>query len=88
MWQISVTEKCEKIPPKNANVFLEFGPLEIGLKYEIAEDIHTNCVIHVEKLVVFLKDLYMKFIADTKPYFIEVFFLVFNASLTLGKSIF
>ena len=30
-------------------LFLESGPLEFGLEYknyEIAEDIHTNCVIH------------------------------------------
>ena len=36
-------------------LFSEFGPLEIRLKYEkyeIVEDIHTNCVVHFEKLSV------------------------------------
>ena len=46
-------------------------PLEFGLKYEIAEDINTNYVAYVEKLVVLLKDLHMRFISDVKPYFIK-----------------
>ena len=50
---MSVTEKirqkifCQKRP------FSEFGSLEIRLKYEkyeTLEDIHTNCVVHFEKL--------------------------------------
>ena len=56
-------------------LFSEFGPLEIRLKYEkfeIVEDIHTNCVVHFEKLAVLLKYLHMKFISDTKLYFIKV----------------
>ena len=53
-------------------LFLEFGPLEFGLKYEIAEDIYTNYVTYVEKLVVLLKDLHMKFESNTKLYFIRV----------------
>ena len=55
-------------------LFSEFGPLEFGLeyeKYEIAEVIHTNCVIHFEKLEVLLKDFHMKFISSTKLYFIK-----------------
>ena len=54
-------------------VFSEFGPIEFGLKYEFAEDIFTNYVTYVEKLVVPLKDLHMKFKSDVKPYFIKVF---------------
>ena len=51
-FDISVTEEnvsnflCQK------RLFLEYRPLEFGLKYEkyeIEEDIHTNCVIHFEK---------------------------------------
>ena len=52
-------------------LFLEFGSLEFGLKYEIAEDIFTNYVTYVEKLVVLLKDLHMRFISDVKPFFIK-----------------
>ena len=71
---MSVTKKnvsnffCQK------RLFSEFGPLEFGLEYEkfeIAEDIHTNCVIHFEKLVVLLKDFHMKFISNIKVYFIK-----------------
>ena len=72
---MSVTEKiCQKIFCQK-HLFSEFGPLEIRLKYEkfeIVEDIHTNCVVHFEKLWVFLKDLHMKFISDKKLYFIKV----------------
>ena len=72
---MSVTEKmCQKIFCQK-RLFSEFGPLEIRLKYEkfeIVEDIHTNCVVHFEKLWVFLKDLHMKFISDKKLYFINV----------------
>ena len=52
-------------------LFLEFGPLEFGLKYKIAADICTNYVTYVEKFVLLLKDLHMKFISDVKLYFIE-----------------
>ena len=55
-------------------LFSEFGPLEFGLEYEkfeIVEDINTNCVIHFEKLVVLLKDFHMKFISNIKVYFIK-----------------
>ena len=55
-------------------LFSEFGPLEFGLEYEkceIAEVIHTNCVIHFKKLVVLPKDFHMKFISNTKLYFIK-----------------
>ena len=72
---MSVTEKiCQKNFCQK-HLFSEFGPLEIRLKYEkfeIVEDIHTNCVVHFEKLWVFLKDLHMKFISDKKLYFIKV----------------
>ena len=68
---MSVTEKMsQKIFCQN-RLFLAFGPLEFGLKYEIAEDIYTNHVTYVEKLAVLLKDLHMKFISDVKPYFIK-----------------
>ena len=42
-----------------------------GRKYKIAEDIYANFVTYVEKLVVLLKDLHMKFISDVKLYFIK-----------------
>ena len=49
-------DECKKICQKfccQKRLFSEFGPLEIRLKYEkyeIVEDIHTNCVVHFEKL--------------------------------------
>ena len=71
---MSVTEKRSQKFFCQKRLFSEFGPLEFGLeyeKYEIAEDIHTNCVIHFEKLVVLLKDFHMKFISNIKVYFIK-----------------
>ena len=71
---MSVTEKMSQIFFCQNRLFSEFGPLEFGLeyeKYEIAEVIHTNCVIHFEKLEVLLKDFHMKFISNTKLYFIK-----------------
>ena len=74
MWLMSVIEKMSQKIFCQKRLFSEFGPLEFGLEYEkfeIAEDIHTNCVIHFEKLVVLLKDFHMKFISNTKVYFIK-----------------
>ena len=71
MWQMSVTEKVTQKSFCQKRLFLEFWPLEFGLKYEIAEDINTNYVTYVEKLVVLLKDLHIKFISDVKPYFMK-----------------
>ena len=50
---MSVTEKMSQKVSCQKRLFSEFGTLEIRLKYEkyeILEDIHTNCVIHFEKL--------------------------------------
>ena len=69
---MSVTEKMSQKSFCQKRQFLEFGPLEFGLKYEIVEDIYTNYVTYVEKFVVLLKYLHMKFISDAKPYFIKV----------------
>ena len=71
---MSVTEKMSQKFFCQKRLFSEFGPLEFGLEYEkfeIAEDIHKNCVIHFEKLVLLLKDFHMKFISNTKVYFIK-----------------
>ena len=68
---MSVTGKMSQKSFCQKRLFLEFGPREFGLKYEIAEDIYSNYVTYVEKLVVLLKDLHMKFISDAKPYFIK-----------------
>ena len=68
---MSVTEKVTQNSFCQKRLFLEFGPLKFGLKYEIAEDIYSNYVTYVEKLVVLLKDLHMKFISDVKPNLIK-----------------
>ena len=68
---MTVTEKMSQKSFCQKGLFFEFGPLEFGLKSEIAEDIYTNYITYVEKLVVLLKDLHMKFISDVKPYFIK-----------------
>ena len=66
MWLMLVTEKMSQKIFCQKHLFSEFRPLEFGLeyeKYEIAEVIHTNCVIHFKKLVVLPKDFHMKFIS-------------------------
>ena len=71
---MSVTEKRSQKFFCQKRLFSEFGPLEFGLEYEkfeIAEDIHTNCVIHFEIFVVLLKDFHTKFISNMKVYFIK-----------------
>ena len=68
---MSVTEKVTQKSFCQKRLFLEFWPLEFGLKYEIAEDIYTNYVTYFEKLAVLLKDLHTKFISDVKAYFIK-----------------
>ena len=58
---MSVTGKRSQKFFCQKRVFSEFGPLEFGLeyeKYEIAEVINTNFVIHFEKLEVLLKDFH------------------------------
>ena len=43
---MSVTEKVTQKSFCQKRLFLEFWPLEFGLKYEIAEDINTNYVTY------------------------------------------
>ena len=60
-------------------------PLEFGLKYKIAEDIYTNYVTYVKKFVILLKNLYMIFISDIKPYFIKAWRSSLNRALTTTR---